>query len=257
MDKKKKFFIGLGILVILYVVVMSLNLTHEDESKTAKDSKSSYSKENVINMLKSDDSELDGYFSATSTIKQWFSFLLPRIELLNNGLPHGFCTIKNNGDDYILLSKEHSQCVLFVNKSDESARLAALVYEVVSNQTAARGPNLNKQKAKLINATAIRPKLTISKTQMVVLAEASKQSKKKDVLMVFLAGVNQSEYQLKNPDKKKFQLKNFQPDDKEKQVAFKTLESKKFELIAPEEGGTLVLKCSDCSTKSIKIRPTD
>ena len=47
MDNKKKFFIGLGILSIVYIAIVGLNLTHKSEAK--KDDP--YSKEKVIDWM--------------------------------------------------------------------------------------------------------------------------------------------------------------------------------------------------------------
>ena len=255
MDKKKKFFIGLGILTVIYVAVMSLNLTHNNESDSSK----GYSKGSVIKMLNSDNSELAGYFSVTSNIKQWFSFLLPKLELLSNTASSDFCTIKKENENYILLNKERPQCVLFVKKSNESARRASLTYEIMSNQTTDRALNINMHRAKVLNSATVRPNLTMSKSQLKISPNESSQSNKKDkttVLMIFLVEIDHSFYQFNNPDKKNFQLKNFPPKANEKQVSFEVVENK-FELIAPEKGGVLVLKCSDCSKNSVKIKTTD
>ena len=254
MDKKKKFFIGLGILAVIYTGVLSLNLTHDEETDGKKNSISEYSQENVIRKIKTDYSDL------TNTIKPWFSFLLPQLELFRNTISAEYCTIKKEGEYYILLTRKHPQCVLFVKKSKDSARLASLKYEVISNH-ASRALNLNMKvnRAKILNTAAVRSKLTLSKNRLKKFPDKLNHSNnkvKEKVLMVFLAGIDQSYYQFNNPDKKKFQLKYFPPKPNEKQVGFEVVDNK-FELIAPEKGGVLVLKCSDCGNNSIKIKATD
>ncbi len=251
MDKKKKFFIALGVLVIIYAGVLSLNLSHDDEGNS-NNPESEYSQDEVIKKIKTEYSKL------ARKIKSWSAFLLPELDLFGGKISPEYCTIKKNAETYILLDKDHPQCVIFVKKSNDSARLASLRYEVISNQ-ASRALNLNMNRAKVINTTAVYPKFTTSKDRLKKSPGKSNPSNNKDkanVLMVFLAGINQSKYQFRNPDKKNFQLINFPPKSDEKQPCFEEVEHK-FELIAPEKGGVLVLKCSDCRNNRIKITTAD
>ena len=249
MDNKKKFFTGLAVLVIIYAGVLSLNLTHS--------SKSAYSRDKVMQKIKTD------YRDLSKKIKPWKAFLLPKLDLFEEPISAQYCTIKKNPEPYILLNAKHSQCVLFVKHSSDTARLASLKYEVISNQ-ASRALNLNmksrvKSRVKLLNTAVMHPESSISKSQGKPSADKSKPSNewvKTKLFMVFLADVNESEYQYKNPDKKNFQLKHFPPEDNKQQACFEDVDNK-FELIAPEKGGVLVLKCSGCTNNQIKITAAD
>jgi hypothetical protein len=257
-DRKKKFFIGLGILTVIYAGAISLNLTHDDEKETRNNSKSEYSKEKVIEKIKSD------YSSFTDKLKPWFSLFLPELELFKDMTSSEYCTIekgsKNNDEAYILLNKEYAQCVIFVKKSDESARIASLIYEVTKNQSA-RGINVNMHRAKNLTAVPFRHELILSKSQIKTLPDQSNKKDKTAVLMFFLEGVDQSYFDFKNSDyktskKKSSLLEKFLSKESEEQVIF-VKKDNKFELTAPEKGGMFVLKCSDCSNNSIKIRTAD
>ena len=250
MDNKKKFFIGLGVLVIIYAGVLSLNLTHNEESESKNSLKSGYSQDEVMQKIKTD------YRDLSKNIKPWLAPLLPRLNLFEEPVSAEYCTIIKHAGPYILLNGKHPQCVLFVKHSSDTARLASLQYEVISNQ-ASRAVNLNmrRNRVKLLNTAVIHSGAGISKTLGKPSEDKSKPSNKgakTKLLMVFLANVNQSEYQFRNPDRKNFRLDNFPAGDNEQQAEFKVVD-RTFELIAPEKGGVLVLKCSGCTSNSVKI----
>jgi len=248
-DKKKKFFIGLGILIIIYAGVLSLNLTHDEESESKKSSKSGYSQDEVIQKIKSD------YRDLSKNIELWLTPLLPGLDLFEEPVSADYCTIKKNPEPYILLNGKHPQCVLFVKQSSDSARLALLKYEVISNQ-ASRALNLNmKNRVKLLNTAVMHSKSSLSKSKGKPSEDKSKPPNKwvkTNLSMFFLADVNESEYQCNNPDRKKFQLDNFPAEDNKQQAKFEVVDNE-FKLIAPEKGGVLVLKCSGCTNNQIKI----
>ncbi len=258
MDKKKKFFIGLGVLTVIYVVVMGLNFTHQGESDGSAGNKFSESK--VSNMIKKWKNDPNRPKSLTSAMeaKSMFSFLLPRLDLFDNKTDTDYCNVVINKDEsFILLNQKRQQCVLFINKSKDSARLASLHYESESKQTASRGFNVNKMNKTMVSNTITTHSLI--KPHKVQPGKTGKQPPAQAVKMIFLKEIDQSYYNIENPDKKNFQLSNFTPRGKDKQATFDTIEKNEFELVVPEKGGVFVLKCTDadCNKNNIKIRQTN
>lgn len=242
---------------------MGLNFTHQGEADDSAGNK--FSKSKVPNMIKKLKNDPDRPKSLTSAMwaKSTFSFLLPRLELFDNNTDTDYCNIVKKGDEsYILLNQKRQQCVLFINKSKDSARLASLHYESESKQTASRGFNVNKMKKTMaLNTFTTNTLIKSHKAQSgkTTSGKTTRQSPAHAVKMVFLKEIDQSYYKFNNPDKKNFQLSNFNSIKKYKQAAFDTVEKNEFELVVPEQGGVFVLKCtnSDCNKNNIKIRQTN
>ncbi|MCW8928897.1 MAG: hypothetical protein OQL19_01510 [Gammaproteobacteria bacterium] len=238
MDNKKKFFIGLGVMFIVYVSVVGLNLKHSDKSETASENKAKTTIENKNGWL----------YDMSSGFKNFFIFLLPEIDLFDKEevffVAKAF--VKSNEVnpceiDYKnlwLKITENKKCMLTINKADSSSRQLTLIYKRVKNNEATRGINKFNNKLLLANSKVIKPQLKIDRSKLI-----------KPVLTP-----GHSENNISNPLSLTFIKFDGKSVDKEKKVI---KENEKVQLMIPQKGAELILECSICQDYDLLITQND
>jgi len=233
MDNKKKFFIGLGILLVVYIAVIGLNLTHKNESNK----NDPYSKEKVMSMLDNGGGTLQSFFSIAEDVKDIFSFLLPKIDLFNDQqvtVSSGTCEL--NDKEQRLTLTGNGQCILLIKESDDSSRSFSFIYNRQEKSKSSRGVNkFNSKKLMLANAKAIQPQVMVGTIKW-------NNSKKPS------ANNNDDKFlSLALKDSKKNEITDFSPMENDK----------KEEIIIAEKYDKIILKCLICEKYDIHIRQNE
>ncbi len=238
MDNKKKFFIGLGVVFIVYVSVVGLNLRHSDEKEKSSKSKTETNIETENGLL----------FNMSLDFKNFFIFLLPEVDLFNKEEIsfNSKTVIKPNEPnpceiDYKnlwLTITENKKCMLKINKADSSSRQLTFIYKRVKNNESTRALNKFKKKLLLTNNKVVRPQLMIDKSKII------RPNKIQD----------NSTNKIMNPLSLTFIKFNGEYVDKEKK---EIKENEKVEFMIPQKGAELILECSVCQDYDLLITQND
>ncbi len=226
MDNKKKFFIGLGVLSVVYMAVLSLNLTHSNESNK-------YSKEAVKqSILNGSPLPFNGFLDG---IQEVFSFFLPEIDLLDVSILTNNCQFDKKNKYLIVTSQK--MCVLRIKPSEENIRKLSLIYKRQKKTANSRG-----------GKPFIKSHLMITKTAVL-----------KPTVMMHAEAINGNNNSSGNSNSKKPSVEiiviNSDEDGSEKDKSIKENEMSHWNIL--DKGAEVSIKCNICQNYDVYISQND